>query len=149
MKTEQLRALLTRTDLSGIYHLPSSGVGALRRAAGTLGFACFEVDLGKAGETGDLAAVLQALGRGLGFPEWYGANLDALNDCLTDFSWNEAPGYVVILSGADTLHALGEPFAQINRVLDNAIQEWRRQRIPFWVFYDLRANGLAFLPTLA
>ena len=97
----------------------------------------------------ELAAVLEALGHGLGFPEWYGANLDALNDCLTDFSWNEAPGYVVILSGADTLHALGEPFAQINRVLDNAIQEWRRQRIPFWVFYDLRADGLAFLPTLA
>lgn len=149
MKTEQLRALLARSDLSGIYHLPSSGLEALREVAGMLGFPCLEVDLGKASESGDLAAVLEALGHGLGFPEWYGANLDALNDCLTDFSWNEAPGYVIILSGADTLHALSEPFAQINRVLDNAIQEWRRQRIPFWVFYDLRADGLAFLPTLA
>ena len=149
MKPEQLRALLTRSDLSGIYHLPSSGVEALREAAGSLGFPCFEVDLGQSGDSGNLAAALEALGRGLGFPQWYGANLDALNDCLTDFSWNEAPGYVIILSGADTLHALGEPFAQINRVLDNAIQEWRRQRIPFWVFYDLRADGLAFLPTLA
>ena len=149
MKTEQLRALLTRADLSGIYHLPSSGVEALRQATGALGFACFAVDLGKAGETGDLAVALEALGRGLGFPEWYGANLDALNDCLTDFSWNEAPGYVVILSGADTLHELGEPFARLNGVLDNAVQEWRRQGVPFWIFYDLRADGLAFLPTLA
>lgn len=30
------------------------------------------------------AAVLDAVGKALGFPEWYGANLDALADCLRD-----------------------------------------------------------------
>ena len=60
MKTEQLRALLTRADLSGIYHLPSSSVEALREAAGSLGFPCFEVDLGQSGDSGNLAAALEA-----------------------------------------------------------------------------------------
>ena len=26
---------------------------------------------------------------------------------------------------------------------------WKEQGIPFWIFYDLRADGLASLPTLA
>jgi RNAse (barnase) inhibitor barstar len=40
-----------------------------------------EIDLETAGSK---KAVLVAIGRALGFPKWYGANLDALYDCLTD-----------------------------------------------------------------
>ncbi len=146
MKSEQLRKMLANTALGGIYHLPSSGVEPLQKAAESLDFACIRIDLR---ESGDLAFVLAELGSRLGFPTWYGANLDALNDCLTDLSWMEAPGYVLIISGADTLHAQGEPFARINQVFSAAIQEWRTQRVPFWVFYDMRADGLAARPTLA
>lgn len=146
MKPEHLRKLLGQAELSGIYHLPSSGVAPLQKAAESLDYACFKADLR---ESDDLAVALVELGRSLGFPEWYGANLDALNDCLTDFSWYEAPGYVVIIAGADTLHARGIPFVQLNEVLAAAAQEWRKQDIPFWVFYDMRADGLVALPTLA
>lgn len=34
----------------------------------------------------DRAAVLRGIGRALGFPDHYGANLDALWDCLTDLT---------------------------------------------------------------
>jgi RNAse (barnase) inhibitor barstar len=146
MTPEQIYALLPQSQLTGIYQLPSDGVDALRQAAQSLGLACFTIDFS---ESGNLAAALKTLGDGLGFPDWYGANLDALNDCLTDFSWNEAPGYVLILSGADASHALRKPFVKTNRVLDNAILEWREQDIPFWVFYERRAGNLAGLPTLA
>ncbi len=146
MKPEQLRKMLANVALGGIYHLPSSGVEPLQQAAESLNFTCIRIDLR---ESGDLAFVLAELGDRLGFPPWYGANLDALNDCLTDFSWLEAPGYVLIISGADTLHAQGEPFARINQVFSAAIQEWRSQNTPFWVFYDMRADGLAALPTVA
>lgn len=146
MKPEQLRKMLANAALGGIYHLPSSGVESLQQAAESLDFACIRIDLH---ESGDLAFALAELGGRLGFPPWYGANLDALNDCLTDLSWLEAPGYVLIISGADTLHAQGEPFARVNQVFEAAIQEWRSQSIPFWVFYDMRADGLAALPTLA
>lgn len=35
-------------------------------------------------EIADKAAFHQALAKNLAFPEWYGNNLDALSDCLTD-----------------------------------------------------------------
>lgn len=146
MKPEHLRKLLAQAQLCGIYHVPSSSVAPLHKAAALLDYACFKADLR---ESDDLAAALTDLGRCLGFPPWYGANLDALNDCLTDFSWHDAPGYVIIIAGADTLHARGIPFVQLNEVLASAVQEWRGRGIPFWVFYDMRADGLAALPTLA
>lgn len=146
MKQEQLRKLLRQSALCGIYHLPASGVEALEGAAETLDYACFRIDFH---ESDDSQTVLGSLGRALGFPVWYGVNLDALMDCLTDFSWCEAPGYVLIIAGADALHAAGEPFAEINGVFAAALEEWRSQGVPFWVFYDMRADGLAALPTLA
>ena len=145
MKTEMLRKLLANPKLCAIYHLPSSGVGSVQEAADLLDYPCFHVDLRDAAE---MPAILSVFGEALNFPEWYGANLDALKDCLTDFSWHEAAGYVLIIAGADALHATGEPFRQLNEVLSAAIEEWRTQGVPFWVFYDLRADGLATLPTV-
>ena len=145
MKTETLRKLLAKPELCAIYHLPSSGVGSVQEAADSLDYPCFRVD---PRDTAEMPAILAAFGEALNFPEWYGANLDALKDCLTDFSWHEAAGYVLIVAGADTLHATGAPFRQLNEVLSAAIEEWRTQGVPFWVFYDLRANGLATLPTV-
>lgn len=34
----------------------------------------------------DRASFHEAVAHGLDFPEWYGRNLDALHDCLTDIS---------------------------------------------------------------
>lgn len=46
----------------------------------------------------DRKAVLTAIGRALSFPDWYGANLDALYDCLTDLAQEgRAPGWVLLL----------------------------------------------------
>jgi len=45
----------------------------------------------------DRKSVLQAIGRAFAFPQWYGANLDALYDCLTDLPELREPGWVVVL----------------------------------------------------
>ena len=42
-----------------------------------------------AGATGK-KELLARLAQGLQFPAWFGANWDALEDCLTDLSWLEA-----------------------------------------------------------
>lgn len=34
----------------------------------------------------DRESLHQSLAKQLGFPDWYGGNLDALHDCLTDIS---------------------------------------------------------------
>lgn len=44
--------------------------------------------------------LLVAIGRALEFPAWFGANLDALYDSLTDMPERvPVPGYVIVLDG--------------------------------------------------
>lgn len=60
-----------------------------------------------------------ALARGLEFPHWYGCNLDALRDCLTDLT--ETRLTIVNPQALET--ALG-PYAQsFFRVLEDAAAE--------------------------
>ncbi len=70
-------------------------VDTLRDWASKAGHRYVEVDLGSAR---DKKAVLTAIGRAFSFPDWYGANLDALYDCLTDLPADRpSAGYVVVL----------------------------------------------------
>ncbi|SBT07079.1 conserved hypothetical protein [Candidatus Accumulibacter aalborgensis] len=147
MSQKRLQTVLENACQTGVYHLPESGLAAVREAADALGLACFEVSLA---DVVRIDAVLAALGRGLDFPEWYGHNFDALKDCLTDFSWQPAAGCVIIVSHAETLQATHPAtFQTLNEVFTAAIAEWRSQGLPLWVFYDLRSDGLATLPTVA
>lgn len=154
MHQNTLQDELAEARQAGIYRLPPNKGPALDSAAAALGFACLKVS---ADGADDIGAILTALGRDLDFPDWYGVNFDALNDCLTDFSWNEAPGYVLVIDGADALRD-GNPgnFQTLNEVFTNAIEAWREQDIPFWVFYVLAApaapatgDALATLAALA
>ncbi len=61
-------------------------VDQLARWASASGQHYVEVDLEAATSK---KAVLTAIGRALGFPAWYGVNLDALYDCLTDLPERE------------------------------------------------------------
>lgn len=54
-------------------------------------------------------AVLAKIGRALDFPQWYGANLDALYDCLTDLPEREGPAaWVIVLRHLPKSGALDE-----------------------------------------
>jgi RNAse (barnase) inhibitor barstar len=137
--------VLAPPQQAGIYRLPPGNHAALERAANSLGFARFAVNFD---ESGKIDAVLAALGRDLEFPVWYGNNLDALNDCLSDFSWREAPGYVIVISGASALHSDAKAFRTLNNVFTSAIEAWQARNVPLWIFYDLSTDRLPALPTL-
>jgi hypothetical protein len=146
MTQKNLQALLEDSRQAGVYRLPHDDRLALREAAEAAGFACFEADLG---DSDQIQQVLARLGRQLGFPEWYGNNFDALKDCLSDISWREEAGYLLILSRAEALQlADASAFRTLNQVFAAAIDEWRSQDVPMWVFYDLQADGLATLAPL-
>ncbi|MCK6407505.1 MAG: barstar family protein [Rhodocyclaceae bacterium] len=145
--SQKLQKLLARQELAGIYHLPHSDCKALKQATLALHFGWLQADFGESREVGN---ILGKIGKDLRLPDWYGANYDALSDCLSDLSWNTAPGYVLLISGADELHAHDEAaFETLNDVLTAVIENWQQEKVPFWVFYDMRPNGLASLPTLA
>jgi Barstar (barnase inhibitor) len=149
MNQNSFKAQLAQVEQAGIYRLSATQCAVLERSAEALGFACFKVKLDG---SANLDAILTALGRALDFPDWYGANLDALNDCLTDFSWREAKGYLLILAGADALCSEPGSFAALNEVLAAAIEQWQAQDVPFWVGYEYCGTGpiegLASLPEL-
>lgn len=135
--------ILTRTEHAGVYHMPGDGEAGLIDAAAQNIFAVFRVDL--AGVS-DKAALLQAIGDAMAFPEWYGRNWDALLDCLADLGWQSAEGYVVILEHCDGIHGRAEAdFVQTLQVFDAAANEWREQGIPFWCFVDMQADGINWL----
>ncbi|KMS87511.1 barstar family protein [Prauserella rugosa] len=51
----------------------------------------------------DKAATLDAIAELLRFPSYFGRNLDALYDCLTDLSWLPAGEHVLVWVGANAL----------------------------------------------
>lgn len=141
MNHDELLAVLEDANAGGVFHLPAQDRAAVRRAAAEAGFACFEVSLAGCSQ---LDAVLARLGNGLDFPGWYGHNLDALKDCLTDLSWAAAAGYVLIIDHAGPFRSQEpEAFAVLEEVLSVAVAEWRALGYPMWIFFDAQASGLA------
>ena len=117
---------------TGIFRLDRKDLPALQAAARELGQAFYLVDLSHAR---NVPGFIKAMRRDLQFPEWFGGNLDALNDCLTDFSWRPASGYVIAVSGSEMLRATPTSLATLNEVLSCAVEEWERRDVPFRIFY--------------
>jgi hypothetical protein len=95
----------------------------------------------------DLAAVkdktglLQAVARALEFPAWFGGNWDALEDCLTDLSWHEAKGHVLLIEGANALPQ--DDLGVFRDVLESAAAYWKERAGPFFAVF---VGGDASLP---
>lgn len=51
----------------------------------------------------DDRTLLAAVAEAFEFPDYFGANWDALDECLRDMSWAPAAGYVLVVTGAEGL----------------------------------------------
>ena len=72
------------------------------------------------GSEGSRETLHQTLAAGLRLPDWYGANLDALHDCLTDIT---EPTELVIRKSGALKAALGDYAAALERVLADCAAE--------------------------
>lgn len=45
---------------------------------------------------------ISAIAEAMRFPQYFGHNWDALYDCLTDMSWDDAKGYTLVLTYSET-----------------------------------------------
>jgi hypothetical protein len=67
------------------------------------------------------AEALDAISAALNFPAWYGRNLDALQDCLGDLSWQPAGEHVLVWAGHRQLESADpDGYRAILAVLDAA-----------------------------
>jgi RNAse (barnase) inhibitor barstar len=95
----------------------------------------FEVDVASCV---DKPAVLRAIAQALGLPSWFGMNLDALYDSLTDLREQQpADGYVVLLDRLPrTAQFDAEQRAALLDVFRDVVDDYADAKIPFRVLYS-------------
>lgn len=72
----------------------------------------------------DKSGLLAALGWALEFPEYYGANWDALEECLNDMSWRSGP-IALHISHADALAP--ELLHTLIDIFSDAAEAWHEE----------------------
>lgn len=80
----------------------------------------------------DKAALLALVAGALRFPDYFGGNLDALEECLRDLDdFLPAPGYLVLIErAARACPGRRGDFEVVVEILDGAGRYWREQSPP-------------------
>jgi barstar (barnase inhibitor) len=126
----KLTQRLTDAACSGVYRTPQAD--EVRDAVRGTRLDLASVALGGAA---DKEALLERLAAALAFPEWFGGNWDALEDCLTDLSWRAGEGHALLIGGHGELPA--DDLGVLVDVLRAAAEYWAGRGKPFFaVFVD-------------
>jgi len=79
----------------------------------------------------DKAPLLKTMASALGFPDWFGHNWDALEDCLTDLSWRDAPGHVLLIESPRP----GDDLGVLVDILRSSAEFWAGRGKPFFALF--------------
>jgi RNAse (barnase) inhibitor barstar len=123
---------LVYAEQSGLRQL-TADPNDIEQMAKAAGLFVVRIDLARlASKTG----LLGRAARALNFPEWFGKNWDALNDCLTDLSWLNGNGWVIIFENSKGFAERNpQLFQNAAEVFGAASDYWRRAGKPFWVLF--------------
>jgi len=88
-------------------------------------------------------ALIGRFAKPLAFPEWFGGNWDALEDCLSDLSWITAGGYVLLIERAEEIPVVEK--GTLVDILSSAAASWAERKRPF---FAVIVDGPAALPEL-
>ena len=136
--------LLTDAASAGLYLLPAARRRHLPGQAARAGLVLITAEVGGCA---DLSATLSKLGEDLQFPDWYGANLDALHDCLTEPDWHHDKGVVLLISGLESIRAKNpDTFSTLIDVLRSAAESRSAEGLPFWILLTGKVGGVNALP---
>lgn len=131
---------LDKLEMAGPWRVHPGNAPAFLQQAEQLNYLSAQLDLS---ETADTGIALAELGQVLAFPDWYGANFDALYDCLTDPEWLTQPGCLIYLSGLETL---GEDVDILIAVLQAAADDLRERGQALWCLLESAHLDLDTLP---
>jgi hypothetical protein len=120
---------------SGVYRV--TGGEAVEQVLGGANFDTAQVGL----EGGD---ALRAIARALQFPDWFGNNWDALEDCLGDLSWRGGEGHVLLLRGWQQLPS--DDLGVLIDVLGASAEFWSGRGRPFFALLVDPDRKLALPP---
>jgi RNAse (barnase) inhibitor barstar len=126
---DKLHSWLKTKNHSGVYWLKSAATpGELEKAAKEEGFAYFHIEGQKLTKKEQF---LNHAALAMHFPEYFGDNWDAFEDCLMDLSWIEADGFVIVYDHVDVF-AEHQPqhFDTLLEILREATEYWHGQGKP-------------------
>ena len=133
MKNQRPPASLADLPAHTVAARGSLAVDELRRWADAAGQRFVLADLSGCA---DPRSVLIALGRAFAFPAWYGANLDALYDCLTDLAEPGAAGVLVVLDHLPSTPRFdAEQRARLLDVFRDALEPFAAAGVALRVYY--------------
>jgi len=92
-------------------------------------------------EVKDKPGLLRTIAAALGFPQGFGENWDALEDCLVDLSWREGNGHVLVFEAFQRLSA--EDLGMLMDVLRAAAEFWSERGEPFFAVFVDPGRGVA------
>lgn len=145
---DSLKTFLTEELEPNVYQLQTEvSIEYLSKKCETKGFQFFYIN---GSQVSNKETFLNEVALSLQFPDYFGKNWDALQDCLTDLEWVSAQGYVIFYEDA-------ESFAQQNpqdwkialNVLSSAVEFWQEEDIPMYVLIKGTGDAIAQLPPLA
>lgn len=134
---------LVESGASGVYRCHSALADAALGAAAQRGMRVEKVVLAGARAKN---AFLNAVAKALVFPDYFGHNWDALEECLTDLEWLPAKGYILVITDAGcVLPDDEEEYETFLEILRDAGETWgsgqagmgARQATPFHVLFTV------------
>lgn len=123
MPLEAIQSLLEDAR-GGVWFLPRPlEAKSLQAAAKRAGYAFFHLD-GKNIERKE--QLLNHVATALHFPNHFGQNWDALEECLTDLEWVDGDGYLIYFDHIDgLLTAHPDQFATFVEIVRDAVESWK------------------------
>jgi len=123
MPLEAIQSLLEDAR-GGVWFLPRPlEAKSLQAAAKRAGYAFFHLD-GKNIERKE--QLLNHVATVLQFPNHFGSNWDALEECLTDLEWVDGDGYLIYFDHIDgLLTAHPDQFATFVEIVRDAVESWK------------------------
>jgi len=138
------QSFLNKASNAGLYYLPASRQHLLSGLVSHAHLSLLVVDIAPLRALGE---ILAELGRALQFPTWFGANFDALHDCLTDPDWQKGKPIAISINGLGELQQHDpEAFSTLIEVLASAAGERTAEKHPLWILLDAPAQGIPALP---
>ncbi|MBI3327336.1 MAG: barstar family protein [Nitrospinae bacterium] len=106
---------LMRVAWHCVHFVSSVDQAAVRAELEGSGFTLFEIDGSAIGTEADLFSTVAAE---LRFPNYFGNNWDALDECLRDMDWLPSKGYVLFVRDAEKL------WRQASRIAGAFVEAW-------------------------
>jgi len=92
------------------------------------------------------AALLEHFAERLKFPNYFGHNWDAFDECIRELEWLPAPGYVIVVLEADKLLSRDRDDLHIFIAIMNAAGEEWSPRKPFHTIFVYHHDGHGISP---